>query len=60
MMDQIDDIVDMVFSVVGSLKDELNSVLVRPDVERQLENRDNLHVWFYEIEVRHRNSDRTH
>ncbi|EFP01000.1 CRE-PROM-1 protein [Caenorhabditis remanei] len=54
MMDQIDDIVDMVFSVVGSLKDELNSVLVRPDVERQLENRDNLHVWFYEIELRRR------
>ncbi|EGT55140.1 hypothetical protein CAEBREN_31986 [Caenorhabditis brenneri] len=53
-LDEIDDIISMVFSVVGSLKDELNGVINRPDIERSLENRDNLHIWYYEMELRNR------
>lgn len=53
-IEHIDDTVELVFSVVGSLKDELNSVVARPDEERSLENVENLHIWFYEMEVRKR------
>lgn len=53
-MTEIECIVSLVFSIVGSLKDELSGVIKRPDVERNLESRENLHIWFYEMELRNR------
>ncbi|PIC53111.1 hypothetical protein B9Z55_000295 [Caenorhabditis nigoni] len=52
VMEEIDDIVTLVFSIVGSLAHALNGVVTRPDVERNLENTENAHIWFYEMELR--------
>uniref|UniRef100_A0A1I7U602 F-box domain-containing protein n=1 Tax=Caenorhabditis tropicalis TaxID=1561998 RepID=A0A1I7U602_9PELO len=51
---EIEDIVKMVLSVAGCLRDEIISAMRRSDFERNLGNREHLHVWFYEMELRKR------
>lgn len=48
----IDDIVDMCFTVIDDLRDDLNGVLARTESDRQFTGIENMDIMYSELEVR--------